>query len=669
MSARAFCFSLILITPAVSLAATMSYEFDIDSKTVNITGNSVAALTIGGQIPAPTIRATVGDTLRATFHNHLDVTTSVHWHGVLLPGVQDGVPYVNTQPIQPGGSHTFEFPILHAGTFWYHSHTELQIQQGVYGAIVLSPSNAEPEIPERVVVFSDWTDEDAEVVLTNLKKADDFYSFKKDAVQSWDKVIANGGASIRNRLNRSFTRMGPMDLADVGYDAFLVNGLHESQLEFSNSAVEQVKLRMINGSTSSYYDVEYAGGPMLVVAADGMDVAPIRVQRLRLSTAETYDVLVPVAAGQAFELRASSIDGTGFSRLFIGEGQRVAAPDIPPPNLFLMGHMAMDMDMSIDMDMSMDMDMSPDMKMPNSMPMPLQHEDASTDLPLHAEHRATDMSMPMSPEVIEHMTDYQHLMARDTTVLPVNQPWRDVHLTLTGNMERYVWGFDGKSAREEPQLFIRKGENVRFHLSNDTMMHHPLHLHGHFFRVVNQHGARSPLKHTVNIPPMGHVMIEFDASAEEDWFFHCHNQYHMKTGMARVVSYEESSLFTPEIGRLMQPANRWFRIDEFHLMNQFMDYEFTLSDERHSFDFELDTDMVDTYEVHLLYNYHFTRYVSAFAGMETREHHHENSHDLAIAGLNITLPFLIDSEWRVDDHGDFRLQLQSEVHLTKYFGF
>ncbi len=227
----------------------------------------------------------------------------------------------------------------------------------------------------------------------------------------------------------------------------------------------------------------------------------------------------------------------------------------------------------------------------------------------------------------------------------------------------------GKSVREEAQVIIRKGENVRFHLSNDTMMHHPLHLHGHFFRVINQHGARSPLKHTVNIPPMGHVMIEFDASAEEDWLFHCHNQYHMKTGMARVVSYEESSLFTPDTNRLMQPANRWFRVDEFHLMSQFMDYEFTLSDERHSFDFELDADVVDSYEVHLLYNYHFSRFVSGFAGMETREHHHDSSHDIAIAGLNITLPFLIDSGWRVDDHGDFRLELQSEMDLTKNFGF
>ena len=673
MSARILY--LLFVLPVTSFGATVSYEFDIDTKLVNITGTEVEALSIADQIPAPTLRARVGDTLRVTFNNRLNESTSVHWHGILLPGNQDGVPYLNTQPIAPGATHTFEFPILHSGTFWYHSHTELQIQRGVYGLIVLSEPNAETLLQEEVVLFSDWTDEEAEQVLANLKKADDFYAYKKDTVQSWDNVLANGRPAIRNRLSSAYTRMGPMDLADVAYDAFLANGQRESAVSVLDTFAEQIKLRMINGSTSSYYDVEYAGGPMTLVAADGQNVEPIRVQRLRISTAETYDVLVPVMTGQAFELRATSIDGTGYSSVFVGDGQRVSAPDVPPPNLYLMN--AMDMNMNMDMGMEMDMTMSHDM----DMPMPQSQTAAdSNDATDHAAHQqnATDavamplpqqMAMPMMGDVIEHMTDYEHLQARASTALPGNRIWRDVHLTLTGNMERYVWSFNGKTSREEAQVLIRKGENVRFHLSNDTMMHHPLHLHGHFFRVVNQHGERSPLKHTVNIPPMGQVLIEFDANEEEDWLFHCHNQYHMKTGMNRVISYEDSSLFTELIGQQIQPDKRWYRIDEFHLMSQFMDYEFTLSDDRHSFDFELDADMVDTYEVHLLYNYHFNRFVSGFAGMETREHHHDNNHDITIAGLNVTLPFMIDSEWRVDDHGEFRLELQSDVRLTKRFGF
>ena len=666
----------LLLLPATSLAATVSYDFDIDTKAVNFTGNTVEALSIDGQIPAPTIRAAVGDTLRVTFRNHLDVTTSVHWHGILLPAGQDGVPYLNTQPIAPGASFTFEFPILHKGTFWYHSHTDLQIQRGLYGPIVLTENNTEPEIPEQVVVFSDWTDEDPETVLENLKKSDDFYAWKKGKVQSWDKVIANGMTSLRNRLNSSYTRMGPMDLTDVGYDAFLVNGAPESTLTIGPTGATQVKLRLVNGSTSSYYDLEYAGGPITIIAADGQDVEPIRVQRLRISTAETYDVLVPLETNTAFELRATSMDGTGFSSLFVGDGQRVAAPDVMPPNLYTMDHMGMDMSAMDHLNMESGMNMEQPTE--SAMPMPTQQSSAqsATNPDDHVGHAQTPQQMPasnpmnmaMTMPIIEHMTDYSHLVAAQTTTLPPEQSWNDIYLNLTGNMERYVWSFDGRTVREDPQIMIQSGQNIRFHLTNETMMHHPLHLHGHFFRVVNGQGERSPLKHTVNVPPMGHVIIEFDASEGQDWLFHCHNQYHMKSGMNRAVSYGQTSTFDQEMSQLILPSRRWFRIDEFHFLTSFMDYEFTVSDDRQGFDFELDTDLDRTYELHLFYNYHFSRFFSAFAGLESREHHHGKSHDKTIAGFNLRLPFLIESEWRVDDHGDFRLELESDVQLTRRIG-
>jgi CopA family copper-resistance protein len=668
--------------PMLALGATVSYEFDIGTMEVNVTGTAVEALAIDGQIPAPTLRAAVGDTLRITFNNRLAVTTSVHWHGILLPADQDGVPFLNTEPIAAGGSHTFEFPILHSGTFWYHSHTDLQIQQGLYGAIILESSD-ETTIQDEVVLFSDWTDEDPEMVLANLKKSDDYYAWKKDKVQSWDRVIANGSRSISNRFNSAWTRMGPMDLTDVGYDAFLVNGEPVNTLAVDDPAATQMKLRLVNGSTSSYYDVEYAGGPMTVVAADGQNIEPIRVKRLRIATAETYDVLVPLSSGLAYELRASSFDGTGFSSLFVGDGQRVPAPDVPPPNLYLMEHMDMS---SMDMDMGMGMEINRNMDMDagdhaqhavNPVTTP-DHQDGpvSDHAAGHGAHQMPGEPMPETPTVglesespvIDHMTDYRHLIASSSTSLPADQPWRDIRLRLTGNMERYVWSFDGKTIRENPQILIRGGENVRFHLSNETMMHHPLHLHGHFFRVVNEQGERSPLKHTVNIPPMGHVMIEFDGSETQDWLFHCHNQYHMKSGMNRVVSYEQTSHFTPDLAQLVVPSQRWFRLSEFHLLSSFMDYEFTLMDERHSFELELDADLEDSLELHLFYNYHFNRFVSAFGGLERREHHHGKNHDLPVAGLNVMLPLRIESEWRVDDHGEFRLELESEVRLTRRWG-
>jgi len=294
--------------------------------------------------------------------------------------------------------------------------------------------------------------------------------------------------------------------------------------------------------------------------------------------------------------------------------------------------------------------------------------DMTTD---HGMAQHTDHSIhhgDMVSEVIPHMMSYENLVAPQPTALPPEQEWRNIDLALTGNMERYVWSFNGRTATEDPQVWIRQGENVRFHLTNETMMHHPLHLHGHFFRVVNSHGERSPLKHTVNVPPMASVVIEFNANESADWLFHCHNQFHMKTGMNRVVSYENSSIFSPEMGRLIQPYQRWFSLNEFHMMSSFADYEFSLANERHEFGVEIDADLSDSYELHVTYDYHINRFVSAFAGIQSREHHHGDNHDIAIAGLNVMLPLMIESEWRADDHGNFRLQLESEVALTKRFG-
>lgn len=688
MRARVVLFLACLAFAAHSSAATVEYEFSIDHKIINVTGQVVEALAIDDQIPAPTIRANVGDVLRVTFHNRLDEESTVHWHGILLPADQDGVAHLNTRPIAPGGSHTFEFPILHTGTFWYHSHTDLQIQKGLYGAVVLKSGEEESALQDEVVLFSDWTDESVDRILHNLKSEDDYYSFDRGSVQSWDRVLANGTEAVVNRLRSSFDRMPPMDLADVHYDTFLVNGAIRNELAVADPAAEQIKLRLINGSTSSYFDVEYAGGPMTIIAADGQDVEPIRVQRLRISTAETYDVMVPLEAGLAFELRATSFDGTGHSSLFVGAGTPVAAPDIPRPNLFLTAHDMMAMDHSASPAIGMPGDAPTPGAMPDheahSAPAPAAAVDHSAHAPAptavdhsahtapvaevdHSAHMAmSDMSSPGA--VIAHMTDYEALIARRSSVLDPDQEWREISLTLSGSMERYVWGFDDKTMRESPQILIRKGENVRMHLTNDTMMHHPLHLHGHFFRVLNQHGERSPLKHTVNIPPMGHVTIEFDANEEQDWLFHCHNQYHMKSGMNRVVSYEETSKYTPEIGMMIHPGQRWFGVQEFHLMSAFADYEFSLFDERHEFRFELDTDLSETYEVHAMYAYHFNRLVSAFVGTESREHHHDDNHDIAIAGVNVLLPLLVESQWRFDDHGDFRLELKSEIPITRTIG-
>ncbi|MEQ8955759.1 MAG: multicopper oxidase domain-containing protein, partial [Gammaproteobacteria bacterium] len=397
---------------SAAVADTVSYEFTIGAREVNFTGTSVTALAIDNQIPAPTIRASVGDTLRVTFHNSLQEISTVHWHGILLPAGQDGVAHLNTMPIAAGASFTFEFPIIHSGTFWYHSHTDMQIQRGLFGAVVLSDPARETELQEEVVVFSDWTDDRVSNVLNNLKSSDDYYSFDRNTVQSWNRVLANGNQAVRNRFASSLSRMGPMDLADVNYDAFLVNGSIEYRLATADIASSEMKLRLVNGSTSSYFDVEYAGGPMTVIAADGQDIVPIMVQRLRMSTAETYDVLVPIDPDIAYELRATSIDGTGYSSLLVGNGERVAAPDIPAPNLYLMEHGGMDiatMDMAT-MDMGGDTQHGPgDMAPDAQAPMLHQHPQAG-DNNAHADHDMTQTDqMGDGGRVIPHLTGYDDL--------------------------------------------------------------------------------------------------------------------------------------------------------------------------------------------------------------------------------------------------------------------
>jgi len=319
-------------------AKLVEYSFDIGYKKINITGKSVTAMAIDDRIPGPTIEAHIDDTLRVTFRNKMNVETSIHWHGILLPNDQDGVPYITTPPIRAQSSFTYQFKVKQVGTYWYHSHTGLQEQQGIYGSIIFHPKHGERVKADRdyIVVFSDWTDEQPVRVLAHLKMDGDYYSLKKGTVLSWDKVLQYGWPAFKNRIRGAFTRMGAMDLSDIGYDAFLSNGKREEHLIAQPG--EHIRLRLINAAASSYFNVEFAGGPMTIVSADGIDVQSQKVKRLRIAIAETYDVIVKIPTNKSYELRATSEDGTGYSSTYIGSGPPLLAPDIPRPNLFLMRH-------------------------------------------------------------------------------------------------------------------------------------------------------------------------------------------------------------------------------------------------------------------------------------------------------------------------------------------
>jgi hypothetical protein len=304
-------------------AAIREYELTIEHRAIEIAGESAPGLTINGGIPGPTLRFTEGDTARIHVSNGLDEETSIHWHGVLVPPGMDGVPLISFPPIAPGTTFTYEFPIRQSGTYWYHSHTTLQEQSGVYGALVIEPREGVSAAGrDHVVLLSDWTHEDADEVNRTLRRGSDWYPLIKGSAQS---IL---GAARSNRLGdffkRELQRMPPMDIADVAYDHFLANG----QPEFTLAAEpgETVRLRIVDGAATTYFHLEFAGGPMTIVSADGQDVEPVEAKRFLIAVAETYDVLLHIPSTGTWELRATSHDGSGYASVWIGSGERHAAP-------------------------------------------------------------------------------------------------------------------------------------------------------------------------------------------------------------------------------------------------------------------------------------------------------------------------------------------------------
>jgi FtsP/CotA-like multicopper oxidase with cupredoxin domain len=625
-------------------SAIVRYNFDITTKKINLTGKQVMACTINNQIPGPTIEATVGDTLQVTFNNKMNEETSIHWHGVLLPNDQDGVPYLTTPPILPQSSFTYQFNITHHGTYWYHSHSGLQEQQGMYGALVFHPKQKETTIFDReeVVVLSDWTNEAPKQVLANLKRDGDYYALKKGTVQSWVKVLSNGLPAIKNRIRNALSRMGPMDISDVGYDSFLARGSTISYI--STRPEETIKIRLINASTSSYFNVEYAAKPLTIIAADGVDIEPIKVKRLRIAIAETYDLIIKAPQNKSAELRATAEDGTGYSSIFIGNGDKLFAPNIAQPNLFLIDH-----NMHY-------FDKTPHFSMNHS-----KHN-------VHHEETTTKHSIK-KPSLIQHMTDYKHLRATQDTHFSKKKNHRIITLKLTGNMDQYLWSFNNTTLLESDKIMIRKGEVIRLTLDNQTMMHHPIHLHGHFFRVLNGQGNRSPLKHTVNVPSMKKITIEFYANKEKDWFFHCHNLYHMATGMARIISYTNTTTATKKIFQSLVHDNWYSLCNMAALSNMTLGY-LRAFNTRNTIEIEYDWNYKNEYEYEAIYLRNINRFLNLYVGINAeRVKNNPKSKVSAIFGARYLLPLLLVADIRLDTKGHWRAEFESNMQLTNRTNF
>ena len=510
-------------------------------------GRSGHAVTVNGSLPAPLIRLREGQTVRLAVTNTLPEDSSIHWHGILLPFQMDGVPGLSFPGIKPGQTFRYEFPVKQAGTYWYHSHSNMQEAIGLYGPIMIDPAGAEPAPYDRehVIVLSDWSFLHPHQLMQKLKAMPGYFNMQK---QTLADQLAGKGQSAKERRDWGKMRMDPTDISDVTGSTYtyLING-HSSQENWTGlfAPGERVRLRIINASAMTNFNVRLPGLPMTVVLADGQPVQPVEIDEFQIGVAETYDVIVRPVSAAAYGLIAESIDRSGQVRGTLAPrlGMVAAIPLLRERPLLTMRDMGMG-------------DMSGDMA---GMDMPgMDHGAAGHDMgAMNMRDPAVAPQVNMGPGVQMlspapadrtgdkptglEQAGHRVLTYRDLKSLAPNpdprKPTRELDVHLTANMERYMWSFDGEaySAATEPLPF-RLGERVRVNLINDTMMPHPIHLHGHFFEVVTGNPGHHPLKHTVNVLPGGKLAFDLTADAYGDWAFHCHMLLHMHAGMFRVVT-------------------------------------------------------------------------------------------------------------------------------------
>ena len=699
-------YTLLFITTVSFAQKVVHYDLYIKDTVVNFSGKEKRAIAVNGQIPMPTLTFTEGDIAEIVVHNQLKESTSLHWHGLYLPNKEDGVPFLTQMPIKPNETFTYRFPIVQSGTHWYHSHSGLQEQIGMYGSLILKKKSGDKtfrkgidDIPQVPIILSEWTNLKPENVHRMLHNASDWFAIKKGTTQSYAEAIRSG--HFKTKLTNEWKRMLAMDVSDVYYDKFLINGQNESQLsEFK--AGDKVRLRISNGGASSYFWLNYAGGKMTVVANDGNDVEPIEVDRLIIGVSETYDVVVTIPAeNTSYEFQVTPEDRTKSASIYIGQGIKQLISPMPKLKYFEGMKMMNDMmnmngsmnDMGMDMSLQkMDMNtvMYPEItgnekeknKMMNNSNSSQNHDMHNMQMP----NNNSMQGMNMASESNDIVTlNYSMLKAPNPTTLPKDAPVRELRFELTGNMNRYVWSLDNKVLSETDKILIKKGENVRIVLYNNSMMRHPMHLHGHDFRVLNGQGEYAPLKNVLDIMPMETDTIEFAANADGDWFFHCHILYHMMAGMNRVFSYENSQpnpyLSNKKMAykKLQDESNKAHFMAENDFATNGNDGMAMLQNTRWSFGTEWRLGFHDMhgYETET----HIGRYIGRnqwfmpFIGFdwryrkmgmdqqETNLFNQSNTKDnrsLFSLGFDYTLPMLVIFQTEVYHDGNIRLQLMRE---------
>jgi hypothetical protein len=682
------------------------YTITLREATVNKAGKNVMGITVNGTIPGPTLEFKEGEYAVIYVKNEMSVESSVHWHGLLLPNFYDGVPYLTTPPIEPGHTQKYEFPVKQSGTYWYHSHTLLQEQSGVYGSIVIQPKEKTLDYDkELVLMLSDWTDENPMSVLKNLKRGNEWYGIRKGTSTPLNRVIARGAFGAQLKFWKQ--RMEGADIADVYYPAFLING--EESIEYPEfKAGEKIRLRIINGGASTSFWMTFGGGEPLLVSADGLDVVPVKKNKTFIAIAEAYDYIITIPEDGKIEFKITAQDGSGTASAFIGNGKILKAKDIPKPDkIGMMKKMAkMDMKMGAHaikyrpkkderykmkeeygmkmgkmkgMNMKKDKTMSGmKMKMPKDS-MPMNHSKMKGMKMDHSKMKGMDMKkentipgMKMEGMGLFSEYNYDYLKSPKKTNYDKNVPVKEILLNLTGNMSRYIWSMNGVPLSEADKIKISNKEVTRITFNNLTMMHHPMHLHGHFFRVINKNGDYSPLKHTVNVPPMQKITIEFygnDGDEAGDWFFHCHILYHLMGGMARVVSYD-----TPRDIRMkgypasiaVAETNRWYSWGLIDAASHNTAINFTASNLRNQLNVSFEYGWNKNLEGEITYERYLHDYFRIFGGVNIENENEDSLNQFkttAVVGVRYLTPYLFSLDTRIDSDLRPRIGLGRSVMI------
>ncbi len=761
------------------------YTLEINQEIVNKAGKDVMGMTINGSIPGPILDFNEGEYAVILVKNNMDVETSIHWHGMLLPNFHDGVPYLTTPPIEPGKTFKYEFAIKQNGTYWYHSHTMLQEQSGVFGSIVIHPKEKTLEYDkELVLILSDWTNEKPMDVLRFLKRGTEWYNIKKGTATPLNQVIARGAFGAQIDFWRQ--RMEGADIADIYYPAFLING--EKSMEYPDfKPGEIIRLRIIDGAASTSFWMTFGGETPSLVSADGIDVVPVKKNKTFIGVAETYDFIVTIPQNGKMEFRITAQDGSGTASAFLGKGKIIEAPEVPKPDKIAMmqkmakmdmkmgapalkynpgkdepykmkakwgmkmegmDHSEMDqspkasneepmdgmdhtkMEMPIDSTNALEMDHSKmqmpidstkakemdysKMQMPidstktkvmdhSKMQMPIDSTKTITmdhskmEMPIDStnakemdhskmDHSRMDMEMEgdaiSSDEKSSNMKDdemqgmqmfseynYDYLKSPERTTYDKDVPVNEILLNLTGNMSRYVWSLNGIPLAETDKIRIKGNQVTRITLNNLTMMHHPMHLHGHFFRVINKNGEYSPLKHTVNVPPMQEITIEFYGNEYGDWFFHCHILYHMMGGMARIMSYDtprDPRLKEYPVSNLIQETNHFYTWGMIDVASHMAELNLVSSNIRNQFNLNVEYGWNENIEAEISYEYYLNDWFRVFGGINM-ENEMEDSMDqintTAIAGIRYFTPYMFNLDLRLDNKLRPQISLSREIMI------